>query len=606
MMKPFKSTGWRHIALWALVFAVTFALRTSSVGVTGTLWFRRSHHFLEAVREGDWANTYQRRHPGVITMAIGAGSLALYQTNMDTPSHALIAWAIPPEASTIRAESIAIVIGIALVNALLVVSIGLALKKLSSVRLALIGTGLLIFSPYYLALSRIIHVDALMSSFMLLSALLLLIYLEQRQRRFLLLSGIVGGFAILTKVPGIFLIPFAGLGLLSYLTLRLHARWADHAGNRTLWILTETWYGLILPLILWIACALLPSLFWPAMWVDAAGTLNAIFVGAQERVTEPHLSSHFFAGVIRTNEALGLQAYGVYFLFLTTGITLTLIAFALIVYSVLRRRIALPVPPITFWLMIACILFFTIEISLGARQTPRYLLPALVMGEIVAAVGAAALVELVQRALPKPEHARSVGWILPALIILLQAAAVMPYAPDYGAHHNALLGGNRTAVQVMEIAQYDEGAVDAINYLNDQPDASSQVLGTIIRDVDNMFVGEIDWEMESGVDYYLFGIDMLQRQVTTEVWGKHWQRLHDQQPEVLVLIDGVPFAYLYRADPALSEQHLVIRRGGPALIGIAWAWALALIGLVVYALRHHKPYAAPVLARSSSSQPSEV
>jgi 4-amino-4-deoxy-L-arabinose transferase-like glycosyltransferase len=587
-MRDLKSSVWAQILLWLGIFIIALLLRTARLTNTGALWVTRAESFYAALQQGDWASTYQRRHPGVTTMAIGAASFWAYEQLDSTPAANLLLWSVPPDTSAERIREVLPVTGIALISSLLLVAIGLTLKKLGGWHLALIGTGLLVLSPYLLALTRVTHVDALASAFMLLSGLLLLLSLQEKTRLYFVLSGLVGGVSVLTKVPAVFLIPFTGLTLLSYAGLKVKSEWYAHSADRLDWLARLTMRDIVMPLLAWIALAAIPFAFWPAMWVNPRGVIEGIFLGVSERVENPHGMRHFFHDRIYASEEMGLKIYGVFFVMLLTGVSMALNAFALGMYTLWRKRITLPVPPVMYWLMLAYIGFFIIEMSLGARQAPRYLMPALVMAEITAAVGAAALINLVRRAWPSAAPAARAAWLIPLAVIALQASESLPYAPDYGAHHNLLLGGNQVAVRWIEVSQFEEGIFEAVAYLNDQPDAAAQTiqiarpgLGVLAKSMK----GTLTSELTPDADYYLFNIDTMQRKIYVDQWKPLYNSFEGQDAALTVTFDGVSFIQLYAGEDTQPAEPVVIRRGGVGLIALAWAGALALIATVVFSLR---------------------
>ena len=83
------------------------------------------------------------------------------------------------------------------------IGIGIAcllLYKLFGQWVALAGGACLAYSPLFLAQARRVHTDALASIFILLTVLLFLCYCQNRQHhRYLLLSGISFGLAVLSK-----------------------------------------------------------------------------------------------------------------------------------------------------------------------------------------------------------------------------------------------------------------------------------------------------------------------------------------------------------------------------------------------------------------------
>jgi hypothetical protein len=229
--------------------------------------------------------------------------------------------------------------------------------------------------------------------------------------------------------------------------------------------------------------------------------------------------------------------------------------------------------------------------SLGGRQAVRYILPAVIMADVLAVVGLAALIDLVQRELLQNSRwATASAWGLAAIVISLQMGEVLAYAPEYGAHHNALLGGNRTASQMMEVANFDEGAILALDYLSRRPDAQQLEVATRVDYLDFVFPGKAArLAQKTQADYYLFGIDDLQRQNNYGKWGLLWQGLQPTTPALLVEFDGVPFVYLFSHNPDANAEPVIIRKGGLILIVLAWAWALAVGALIVVAVR--RPHA---------------
>ena len=586
---PQRMSVWARIAIWLGLFVVAFLLRTTQLGLPGSaLWIARSQSFLQAVETRHWEETFQSRHPGVMTMAVGAASLWLH----DQPfTHNLIDLGIPPDANQARTTQLVITYGQALVMSLLLVAIGLALQRMGGWLMGVVGFVLLAFSPYYLSLSRIIHVDAVMSTLMLLSAVLLLLSKEVNQKRYFILSGLVGGLAFLAKVPSVFMIPFCGLTLLVYALKSVWLQWKSVGGARIVWLLKEVWGQVVGPLLGWVVLAILPTTLWPVMWVKPAATLDIVVSLVRHRVENTPDSPHFFAGTIYEGVNLGVGSYATYLLFLTTGVTLTLCIAALLIYALWRKRIHPRVSGIAVFLMATYIVFFTIQMSLGGRQAVRYILPAVIMADVLAVIGLAALIDLVQRELLQNSRwVKASAWSLAAMALALQMGEALAYAPEYGAHHNALLGGNRAASQMMEVANFDEGAILALDYLSHRPDAQQLEVATRVDYLDFVFPGKgARLAQKTQADYYLFGVDDLQRQNNYGRWGLLWEGLQGTKPELLVEFDGVPFVYLFKHNPDANVEPIIIRKGGLILIALAWAWALMLGVLIFMAVR--RPHA---------------
>ena len=101
-------------------------------------------------------------------MAISGATLRLYAAVSETPAEALVTWVVPPFTTQYGQRMAQGVLGLALAIAGLLVASTLALRKLAGWPLALAAAGLLTFSPFFLSEGRVLHLDAIVSSLMLL------------------------------------------------------------------------------------------------------------------------------------------------------------------------------------------------------------------------------------------------------------------------------------------------------------------------------------------------------------------------------------------------------------------------------------------------------
>ncbi len=583
----------RRVSALALIalYLIAFLIRAYQPVERPRQWHRRSRAFVEAVAGQDWASTYQSRHPGFTVMAIGGGSLALFEATRGTAAGALFDWAARPDATRTGREISASILGLALVIAGLIVLNTRLLVRLGGWPLGLTAGGLMAFSPFYAAQGRVLHVDALAASLMLCSGLLILNHAHSRQRGDLLLSGLVGGLAILTKVPSLFLLPFAGLTLLAAASVRVRAEWTDRAQGRARWLAGVAARAIVLPLLQWIGMAALPLALWPAMWVQPGLVLQSIVSGAGEHVARGHGLARFFAGQYYAGQRPPILFYPATLLFNMTAVTLTLSAAAAGLYLFVPRRFKPPLPPLIFWLLAAYAFFFTVQMSIGAKQFDRYLLPTHVMLEVLAAAGAASLASLLQSRLPAGGRlARLTPAGMMAAALLLQAATALNYAPNFSAHHNALVGGNRVAVTVIELVGETEGANYVIDYLNQQPQPRRLTVGAgwpLNIYLGDFFAGEVVRDLRRDSEYYVFNLSAFQRELEQHEWRPRWDELSGQPPQLVVRIDGVDFFWVYAASPEDAHATRVIGPDGGWLIALAWLWAASLAAAAGWAL--HRP-----------------
>jgi hypothetical protein len=129
-------------------------------------WIGRVRRFAEALGRGDWAATDLTGHPGVTTMWLGA--LGRWIGQLMGVRDLGGAGAGAAYLATLR-------LPLAVANGLAVVVGYLALRRLVRPPVAVLAGLLWATSPYLIAHSRLLHLDALLTSFMTLSVLLLLV-----------------------------------------------------------------------------------------------------------------------------------------------------------------------------------------------------------------------------------------------------------------------------------------------------------------------------------------------------------------------------------------------------------------------------------------------
>ena len=248
-------------------------------------WIGRVRLFAEAVRTGDWAATNLTGHPGVTTMWLGAlgrwlGRLAGVQ------DHGL--------AGAGAAYLAALRLPLAVVNSAAVVAGYLVLRRLLRPSVALAAGVLWATSPFLIGHSRLLHLDALLTSFMTLSILLLLVGIEQPtttlapssgtasvdRRPWLVVLGSGGccGLALLTKAPALLLPPLAGMLLFAL-------------GPRSGWWPRLRWAAA--RYALWLGCAALVVLIgWPALWVAPWQAIGSVINEIVVNGGQPHHSGN--------------------------------------------------------------------------------------------------------------------------------------------------------------------------------------------------------------------------------------------------------------------------------------------------------------------------
>ena len=210
---------------------------------------------------------------------------------------------------------------------------------------------------------------------------------------------------------------------------------------------------------------------------------------------------------------------------------------------------------------------FVVLMSLAARKEQRYLAPVFLALDVLAARGlveAAAAIGRCSR-LQKPAVA-SAAFLCAGLVV--HAGAVLRHTPHYGTHYNLLLGGSRVAQHVLPLGDQGEGLELAARFLNHQAKADEMTVavhrGSLV--FRRNFEGATAPIDAPNVDYWVFQINAVQRELAIDRWGDIWDALQRTEPLWSVTFDGVPYVWVYRAYPHTLdsfdiEHQLDVRLG---------------------------------------------
>ncbi len=341
-----------------------------------------------------------------------------------------------------------------------------------------LGFWLIAFDPFHVAHSRLLHLDGLLSSFMLLSVLAFLSYLREHRSRDLAVSAVAAGLGWLTKSPAFFLAPFVGLLILLRVWNGLRLEPRAVVGCR---LFFKRLWPAIRPLVGWGFLAV--GVFvarWPAEWVAPSEALSGVFNIAGEYAAEGHGNALFFDGQLIPDGRLGIEFYYFYpltYLWRATPITLLGLFFVTVSFFARchflaergRRRVVMALG--------LFVLLFTLFISLGTKKFDRYLLPVYPALDLLAGIGWAAVLDGMRTRALSLQRSRVMSLFLSqgttALLTLLFVGQVLPVMttyPYYFSYYNPLLGGSRKAPEVMQIG-WGEGIDQAARYLNAKPNA---------------------------------------------------------------------------------------------------------------------------------------
>ena len=419
-----------------LLFGLALLPRLAAIGRYVTpdepIWVYRSLKFREALLAGDWANTIQSGHPGVITTWLGAIAIQLQlwvdpagATQLDWLNK--LYWLSPENAEAFRHLAHFLSGGrlaVALLTSLGLVLAYWAARQLFSEESAFIGLLIVALDPFPAGLSGLFHVDGLLAIFMLLAVLfaLLLTRPGQRPNPIALLTGLFTGLAILSKTPGLLLLAFIP----------------------GLWVLTNPRQirQHIVPAGLWAAACLLTILsLLPASWAAPLAVWQNIS-GLTGRLIDSASRPTFFLGQAELDHGPVFYPF-VVLLRLSPAVTIGLGLWAMGLWRGRRKGLFRPEQ-----LLLLLALAFLLFITLAAKKFDRYALPALMALALLAGLSLS------------QSRAR---WLL----LALQALYLLACLPYPLTAYNWLAGGGWAAGQILP-AGWGEAAAAGGRWLSQQ------------------------------------------------------------------------------------------------------------------------------------------
>lgn len=538
-------------------------------------WFGRSIQFLNAIAQGNWAATFDSPAPGVTTMWAGSLGLLLEYARLGFPGDSLTDFlAVVPFDPLDPAILPLIRLPGVLLAALMTVLTYLWGRAFLGQPVALLTALLVALDPFLLSLTRILGHDGLVTLFMWLSLVAFLKAVQPLEtapstpiqnpkpvdRRFILLSGALGGLAFLSKYPSLFLGAFITLALL-ILHLREHK---SRLQAIKLWLIE---------LCLWSAAAgVVVVALWPAMWVDPFGRIMAILGDALRASGSPHPKGSFFFGQPVADP--GATYYAIVTLFKSTpvlwlGWLLLLIA---AIVRISQRGNAQTGWNSTILILLAFALLYGLLITIGGKKQDRYILPIFPALAALAALGYTHFMTILMSPMawrasskasmdhlqPSPRY----FYGLSATLVVIQAIMVLPYHPYYFTYYSPILGGGRAAAKTI-IVGWGEGMDEAARWLNTQSDAQNiNAVAWYSTTFEPYFGGnaiyKIDEEKISrtpkpglAADYVIFYINQLQRELPT---SGALQFFWATPPVHTVTLNGLAYAWIV---PSISLQRII-------------------------------------------------
>ena len=223
-------------------------------------WKARSYVFSTEFFSFHFAETARTTHPGVTLMWIGTVAIKFYH---------LVNRLFRPGIDLASREELfvfhfTVKLGVVLVLSLLLTLSFSLLKRRLGFWGAFFAVFILSLEPFFLAHTRVYHLDGLLAMFSFAAILFLLNFLFDKSHcRFLLGAAVFSSLAALTKLSGLFLLPFASL-LLGFGFFKKRFSLEEMLKSFAI-------YLLVFVIVFFV--------FWPAMWVAPVKTLILYFSG---------------------------------------------------------------------------------------------------------------------------------------------------------------------------------------------------------------------------------------------------------------------------------------------------------------------------------------
>lgn len=514
------------VTIFFLAFLPRFMAADLFVNIDGSArWFARSEAFMRAAFGGNFSQTLIKGHPGVTLMWLSGSSMALKNLLIGQQ-----VFDFSNKLGLLMAAKLPIIF----ITSLTIVLIYLMINRLTKNKgLAFLTAVFLLIDPLFLAHSRFFQMDALMAVFIILSLLFFLLFLERRNKFYLLFSGIAAGLAFLTKTPSFVLIPsfFIIVVLDSY-------------------IKKYSWRESVKILLFWFFIAFLTFfVFYPACWTIPGKTLKTIVV---DGILIPLLFKHEVPNLMVASQFIE-KLYPA--LYLITNLTLLVIAafiIGLICFFRALRKNGLRALDLIHRNMLYLLVFifnFCLVMFLAAKQFGRYQLPMFLGIDIFCAISLYIFISKIKK---KTNFKRHFLYGILVFIFLTQALFVFMNYPYYSAYTNVLFPvlnrGSLSTSNAFSLG-WGEGLEQAAEYLNQKENPENLIVASWYEDSLQVFFKGVvtplpNWE-ES--DYIVLYQNQVHRGIYPDLIEKTLGN-ENIKPEKIINISGYDYAWVYKTD----------------------------------------------------------
>src|SRR3972149_1870530 len=385
------------IAAFVAVFLLTHLprLATGSGSSDALLWHKRAEAFVTALKAHDFAKTYQKYHPGVTLMWILGAAFEFSRDtfyNFEVYDYAAKIFLVFKQ------------LGLSLVSLYL-------LSKILDFKKAFLIVLLLSIEPFFLANSRLLHLDVLFTLCLFNGLLLAHLAMKKLNIAEAIFAGIFLSAAFLTKSVGI-------LGIGFVLIWGIFSR-----KFRALGILTAAFF-------------LTTFLIFPALWVAPVQTFSKMVVESREVAFDKGHTQLFFG---KETDNPGPLFYP---LVLLIKLSPAFLLGPILFYVTKKSR----QPEILTFLNLFYFLYF-VAMVLAPKKLDRYMLPIFPLFAVWLTLG---ISQLSKKYLP----------LIIFAVFAFQVLPIFTLFPHYFAYSSPIVGSARNANKIIGQKSFGTGIYD--------------------------------------------------------------------------------------------------------------------------------------------------
>lgn len=431
------------------IFLIFFVPRIIALGsdmsnYDASFWYPRMDRFTENLLAGQYKGTYQQYHPGVVLMLISGTSKYLFQQLFEFVFHFNPRF-IPHQFIKLQIASI---LPLVTMISILGTLICFYLKEIVNKRFAIIFALVLSLEPFFLGVSKYLHLSALTSMLMFSSFLTLYYYYNKnREKKFLFyLSAILLGLGILTKIDAAIAGP-VNVALIIF---------SEYRNNKFKELfLNLGLYGFTIIGVFYI--------LFPAMWVAPIWVIDKIFSeGIQETAFDSSGGGTF-------THIKSLYYFETFFLRSLPTSSLTFIAgIAAIVFN--RKKYTWTENKFFYWTL-GFLLFNLATLTIPEKTKDRYLINLYPAMLFICTIAFYEISKIKQTAL-------KFGLI--GLSIFIYSFALVRYYPVYSFYYTEFIAGpsgiTRLGLNIKNRGEFYAQAAEHINTTAEKPEETNAVI----------------------------------------------------------------------------------------------------------------------------------